>query len=493
MLPRQKNRGSVAALLVLSVWVLADRGAAQPINARFDAKAPFDLIVGEDAGLQALTLFDLNGDGTLDLVAVNQDDETVHVLLGNGDGSFDEADPLEEFFDTPVAVAVADVASPFASPSQGSKDGIPDVIVGGECCDLVVFLGLEGGGFAPPEQDFSEILDAGGIVGIALGDFDKNACIDIAVVDDLDEVHFLCNENGNYFNCATEFLETAGEIALDITAGDFNGDGNVDVAVLNQDTGDVSPMFGNGDGSFDDVRATVPARSQGEGTPTDFDAADVNGDGITDLVVVTNEQFNDITSVVLLGQRSATFRSSPFSAQFGASAVTLADFDASAGRAIDAIVAVPDGFPVLQIGNGDGTMQDGLVADGLARARGARALVSGEVGGDALVDFIALLADGEQVQVVLNLSAQPTPTVTASPPPTPTVTASPPPTPTPTATASTAPTNTRTAVVPTPTATSSSVEDDGCQTATPANGSAAWMLLVPAALLIRRRMRLRPA
>src|SRR6266851_4006796 len=102
-----------------------------------------------------------------------------------------------------------------------------------------------------------------------------------------------------------------------VSVGDFNGDGRLDLAIVNHgfsDTGDdggVSVLLGNGDGTFQ------AARNFGAGKqPESIAIADFNGDDKLDIVAVS--EFGNVLNV-LLGNGDGTFRP-PFT-------VTLADID----------------------------------------------------------------------------------------------------------------------------------------------------------------------
>ena len=63
--------------------------------------------------------------------------------------------------------------------------------------------------------------------------------------------------------------------------GDFNGDGKVDLAVANFDSGNVSVLLGNGNGTFA-AAVNYPTGGGSDSVVT----ADVNRDGRLDLIVV---------------------------------------------------------------------------------------------------------------------------------------------------------------------------------------------------------------
>lgn len=84
-----------------------------------------------------------------------------------------------------------------------------------------------------------------------------------------------------------------------IASGDFNGDGNIDIATANQGTNDVSVMLGAGNGTF----GTATSYSTNF-APQGIVAADFDQDGKTDLVTA-NYSSNDIT--LLTGNGNGTF------------------------------------------------------------------------------------------------------------------------------------------------------------------------------------------
>src|SRR5438132_5728944 len=95
---------------------------------------------------------------------------------------------------------------------------------------------------------------------------------------------------GNLANAATIAFKppvsySVGTNPMAVSVGDFNGDGKLDLAVVNHgfsDTGDdggVSILLGNGDGTFEPAR-NFPAGKM----PESIAIADFNGDNKPDIV-----------------------------------------------------------------------------------------------------------------------------------------------------------------------------------------------------------------
>jgi hypothetical protein len=245
-----------------------------------------------------LAVGDFNGDGNLD-IAVGKFGGTgvcvcIRVYLGNGDGTFQEPITTEwtGTFDTPFSMIAADF----------NGDGKLDLLVsdgsspfgGGDL--NYVFLGNGDGTFNP--------LPAFGGPGngnfMAAADFNKDGKLDLYLGGILETGPFFEILTGNgdgTFNLVqtVDTLYTAKAPAI----GDFNGDGNLDLAVADYDAAGkknvVGVFLGNGDGTFQKVVYYGVPYFNGDAT-----AADLNGDGNLDIAT---DGVN-----VLLGKGDGTFR-----------------------------------------------------------------------------------------------------------------------------------------------------------------------------------------
>src|SRR5262249_50260929 len=93
-----------------------------------------------------------------------------------------------------------------------------------------------------------------------------------------------------------EMRSAVGNAAFYLVAGDFNGDGRLDLAVSNQDSKDISLLLGHGDGTFEKQFVTLVGTSGWALITGDF-----NGDGRLDLVSAPQPGFAaGVTSAALL-------------------------------------------------------------------------------------------------------------------------------------------------------------------------------------------------
>src|SRR5579859_6280298 len=96
-----------------------------------------------------------------------------------------------------------------------------------------------------------------------------------------------------------------GQGARWVSVADVNRDGIPDIVVANADAGTVSVLLGDGSGQFKEAPGSPFAAGH---LPNDVAVADMNGDGIPDLVI-PNHQAPTIT--ILLGDGKGSFRPAP--------------------------------------------------------------------------------------------------------------------------------------------------------------------------------------
>src|SRR6266545_948201 len=200
----------------------------------------------------------------------------------------------------PVAVAVGDL----------NGDGKPDLAVANKfSADFSVLLG-QGNGTFLDATNYPADADP---VAIAIGDFNGDNKLDLAVANsalfsDPPSLSILLGNGNGTFKNATNY--SAGTSPRSVIAGDFNGDGKLDLAVASYGTfmtnstsvltnSAVVVLLGKGDGTF--PNATNYAAGQG---PVSVAAGDFNGDGRLDLAVANDRSAN---VSVLSGRSDGTF------------------------------------------------------------------------------------------------------------------------------------------------------------------------------------------
>src|SRR5713101_5635894 len=185
---------------------------------------------------------------------------------------------------------------------------------------------------------------------IAAGDFNGDGKIDLAFPNvNSDDVSILLGNGNGTFGAATNFPLTAGAGPQYAAVGDFNRDGKLDLAIADNASGNMSILLGNGDGTFQaavDYAAGL--------NPRDIVARDLNGDGKLDLIV-TNSGTNTIS--VYIGNGDGTFKPQvTYTVGNSARAVVVGDFNKD-GKLDLAVTNTNDNTVSILLGNGDGTFK----------------------------------------------------------------------------------------------------------------------------------------
>jgi hypothetical protein len=287
------------------------------------------------ADTEAVTIGDFNGDGKKDLaVAASGAEGAVAVLLGNGDGTFQKA--VNYATDVqPISVAVADF----------NNDGKSDLAVGTQYGIVDVLLG-NGDGTLKPYAGYETL---GRALSLATGDFNQDGNTDVVTVDAQSPGHasVLLGRGNGTLQAPSPY--PAGYGPGNVAVGDFNGDGKPDLVTADSEYGSgstVAVLLGNGDGTFQNQVQYTTASD-----PVWVTAGDFNGDGKLDLAAA-NSAVNTVS--VLLGNGDGTFQADRgYGTANEPTSVAVGDFNGD-GK-LDLVTANYSGTVSVLLGYGDGT------------------------------------------------------------------------------------------------------------------------------------------
>jgi hypothetical protein len=276
---------------------------------------------------------DVDANGHADLLLVDSTFDAAHVtvLLGDGTGAF-----------APAVGGGGGLFAGTAAVADFDGDGFPDVAVPG-LDGLTILRGDGAGGFTA----VGPFPAGSGIArGIAASDFDGDGALDVAIAaQGPDALVVLLNDGGGGFGPPATFV--SGQVPSLVVAGDFDGDGHADVLVRNLASANLVLHRGDGHGSF--VRA--PVSYAADSSAAFLAAADFNADGRVDAVVGENAAVD-----LLLADGLGGLEGEPIYPVDG-SPVGIAVADLDGDGLLDVVAVSPDTHAMtLSYGQGGGRL-----------------------------------------------------------------------------------------------------------------------------------------
>jgi len=286
------------------------------------------------AGTTSLASGDANGDGNVDLIASTTGGFTV--VLGNGNGTF-QSPVSYSGFNGAYNLVVGDLNGD--NKLDIAANNSSDSAISTSPSGIAVIMGFGDGTFPAPRLFNVGTTGTTGAQSVVAADFNKDGIVDVA-----NSFNMLLGNGDGTFTAGASY--TSGE-SLAGLAADFNHDGNLDLAWVNDiPKGTVYVLSGNGDGSFKKA-----LNNKAHKDPSSIVTADFNRDGNLDLVTA-NWNSSDIS--VLLGNGDGTFKPA-VNDLVGSypTCVVTADFN---GDGNPDLAIVTGGIKIF-LGNGDGTFQ----------------------------------------------------------------------------------------------------------------------------------------
>ncbi len=304
--------------LSLFIWDNSIKDFGSPVTIEIGAYHPLLSPVWFADPYEIVTS-DFNHDGFADLAATSLDYGTISILFGDGAGDFVKAPMIdaENLGSASCMVlkdfngdGLGDIASVSSDKTKDENTG--EYVFTNNYVNL--YFGDGSGNFTATGQ-----YPVGAAPNVLLAeDFNNDGATDLATGNMADNsVTILLGDGNGNFSQPAQSPFAVGDFPADIAAGDFNNDGNIDLAgvsieyefILGESAidfdiskkGSCSIFLGDGTGAF------TPASGspfETEVAPTDLTVSDFNNDGYDDIAIINT---SECTFSVYMSNGDGTF------------------------------------------------------------------------------------------------------------------------------------------------------------------------------------------
>ncbi|CAF4948368.1 unnamed protein product, partial [Rotaria sp. Silwood1] len=335
--------------------------------------------------LRTVVTGDFNNDSLVDLVVANYATNNIGFLPGHGNGTFGTEMMTFIGLDSyPYAIAIGDF----------DKDNELDIAVANHGSNNVdIFLGNGTGSFVRQinyENSFDPLPSV-----VATGDLNNDGGSEIIVAyNDTDNVHIYVPYDTSSF--ASQMIYLTGSDPYSVAVGDFNNDSRLDIVVANRHDNNLGVFLGYGNGTF----GTQITYSTGA-TPYFVAVGDFNNDARLDIVVTNN---NDNNLGVFLGYGNGTFATQmtyPTNSYPGLTSwpcsVAIGDFNNDARLDIVVTNSAANQVGIL-LGYGNGSFANQI---SYSSSYSPQSVAAGDFDNDTCMDIVVANYDSDSIDVRL--------------------------------------------------------------------------------------------
>src|ERR1700756_4449819 len=357
----------------------------------------------------AVVAQDFNNDALLGVAVVNQADSSISLLLSKDNGNFTPTagSPIKLGTNEQLPSAIASKIFRLTDATHLVQPA--DLVIANSGSNTVsVLLGSENFDGTFTEATGSAFAVGAKPSGVVIADFNGDGLLDFAVINQGDNTISVFQGDGQGgftpFPKSPFALPTTEKGPIAVLSGTFDNSGKPEIAVLNATTQNIGIFQATGDSSFNGTFAELSGSPVATGPdPVAFAVGDLNADNIDDFAVVNQSQ-NTVT--VLLNDTTGVFTAaagSPLATAATPAGVAIADFT---NDGIGDIAVTNNGASTLGVYAGLGSGQFSSRIE-LSTPQGPLALITAVLTSSGLPDAVLTASSGSNnfVTVLLDPSS----------------------------------------------------------------------------------------